>query len=482
MKQDFIEITGITCINCQNRIQAGIAALDGVRRVSVDYKTGQADVEYDENVCRIDQIGTCVTSLGYQVVTRETKKKKLAWKTAIVLLITFVLYVLLERFGILNLLVPSKLADQHMGYGMLFVVGVLTSFHCIAMCGGIQLSQCIGTADETHKKHAAVRASLAYNLGRILGYTFVGAVLGGLFSVIGHTVNQNTLWQCVFKAVVGICMIVSAGNLIGLFPALRRLRIPLPRGIYRLFAKGNRAPFFVGMVNSLMPCGPLQAMWMVALATGNVLTGVLSMFFFAVGTVPMMLGVGTLLAGIGRKYAKQFTDAGAVVVAVMGFAMLSQGAALSGYISEVWMIGIIGAVCLFGIWWNLPMQRKAHGWVGALMSVLFLLACYIGNISLRTKQVENQAYVKDGVQYVHSELSSGKYPDITVQAGMPVEWVIDAPEGSINGCNYKIISRSLPVEHEFTEGENIITFEPEERGVYEYTCWMGMIKANIIVE
>ena len=114
MKQDCIEITGMTCISCQNRIQAGIAILDGVRRVSVDYKTGQADVEYDENVCSIDQIGTCVTSLGYQVVTRETRKKTLAWKTTIVLLITFILYVLLERFGTLNLLVPSKLADQHM--------------------------------------------------------------------------------------------------------------------------------------------------------------------------------------------------------------------------------------------------------------------------------------------------------------------------------------------------------------------------------
>ena len=128
MKQDCIEITGMTCISCQNRIQAGIAALDGVRRVSVDYKTGKAEIEYDENICSTDQIRTCVTSLGYQVVTRETRKKTLAWKTAIVLLITFILYVLLERFGILNLLVPSKLADQHMGYGMLFIVGVLTSF------------------------------------------------------------------------------------------------------------------------------------------------------------------------------------------------------------------------------------------------------------------------------------------------------------------------------------------------------------------
>lgn len=74
MKQDFIEITGMTCINCQNRI-AGIAALDGVRRVSVDYKTGQADVEYDENVCRIDQIGTCVTSLGYRSDTQNKEKR-----------------------------------------------------------------------------------------------------------------------------------------------------------------------------------------------------------------------------------------------------------------------------------------------------------------------------------------------------------------------------------------------------------------------
>lgn len=482
MKQELIEIGGMSCLNCQNRIETGIADLDGVQHVSVNYQTGQAKIEYDETRCDTDRIRDCVTALGYQVETREAKKKKLAWKTAIVLLVTFGLYVVLQRFGILNLLVPSKLANQHMGYGVLFVVGVLTSFHCIAMCGGIQLSQCMGTMGETHKKHAAVRASLAYNLGRISGYTIVGAVLGGLSSVIGQTLNQNTLWQGVFKAVVGICMIVSAGKLIGIFPALRRLRIPLPKGIYQFFAKENRAPFFVGILNSLMPCGPLQSMWIVALSTGNVLAGAWSMFFFAIGTVPMMLGVGTLLAGIGRKYAKQLTDAGAVVVAVMGFAMLSQGAALSGYISATWMIEMIGAICLFGIWWNLPLQRSAHGCAGAGMIVLFLLICYMGTTSLRTRQVDNQAYVKDGVQYVHSELSSGKYPDITVQAGMPVEWVIDAPKGSINGCNYKIISRSFPIEHEFTEGENVITFEPEKRGVYEYTCWMGMIKANIIVE
>lgn len=50
---------------------------------------------------------------------------------------------MLQHSGILNLLVPSELADTGMEYGMLFLIGILTSVHCIAMCGGINLSQCI---------------------------------------------------------------------------------------------------------------------------------------------------------------------------------------------------------------------------------------------------------------------------------------------------------------------------------------------------
>ena len=93
-----------------------------------------------------------------------------------------------------------------------------------------------------------------------------------------------------------------------------------------------------------------------------------------------------------------------------------------------------------------------------------------------------QAYIKDGVQYVHSELSSGKYPDITVRAGEPVEWEIEASEDNINGCNYKIFLQDFGLEHTFTEGKNIIKFTPEQAGTYTYTCWMGMITGKIHVE
>lgn len=50
-------------------------------------------------------------------------------------------FFLLQHFGILNRLAPDSLADASMSYGMLFVIGMVTSVHCIAMCGGINLSQ-----------------------------------------------------------------------------------------------------------------------------------------------------------------------------------------------------------------------------------------------------------------------------------------------------------------------------------------------------
>ena len=69
----------------------------------------------------------------------------------------------------MNLLVPSMLADSKMSYGMLFLVGLLTSVHCIAMCGGINLSQCIPVADDDNgktPKNKIILPSLLYNTGQ----------------------------------------------------------------------------------------------------------------------------------------------------------------------------------------------------------------------------------------------------------------------------------------------------------------------------
>lgn len=73
-----------------------------------------------------------------------------------------------------------------MGYGMLFVIGLITSVHCIAMCGGINLSQCVPREhpDQTGAA-AALLPAVLYNLGRVISYTAIGFLLGFAGLLIG---------------------------------------------------------------------------------------------------------------------------------------------------------------------------------------------------------------------------------------------------------------------------------------------------------
>ena len=148
---------------------------------------------------------------------------------------------------------------------------------------------------------------------------------------------------------------------------------------------------------------------------------------------------------LGKRFTRPVLQTGGILVVVMGLSMMAQGNALSG-----------------------------------------LVNLFQGNSTeiLNEAQAEHvdMAIEKDGIQYVTSTLQSGKYPTITVKAGEPVEWKIEASKEDINGCNYKAILQDFGVEQIFQEGENVINFASAEAGVYTYSCWMGMITGKIYVE
>ena len=145
-------IEGMTCVNCQNRIEQALRNIAGISKVYVSYSKGQAEIEFDNDILTLDRIIAVIQNLDYRIV----KKRKIDYSEFVNRVVTFAIiilvYYLLQRFGILNLLVPSMLADSKMSYGMMFIVGLLTSVHCIAMCGGINLSQCIPVADDGNEK------------------------------------------------------------------------------------------------------------------------------------------------------------------------------------------------------------------------------------------------------------------------------------------------------------------------------------------
>ena len=97
------------------------------------------------------------------------------------------------------------------------------------------------------------------------------------------------------------------------------------------------------------------------------------------------------------------------------------------------------------------------------------------------RKADDSVRIRDGVQLVYSTLEAGSYPDITVQAGLPVRWTISAEEKSINGCNATMVIPGLDLSLSFRPGENVLDFTPEAAGTIPYSCWMGMIRGTIRV-
>ncbi|MBO7373901.1 MAG: sulfite exporter TauE/SafE family protein [Oscillospiraceae bacterium] len=247
MKQSF-QIRGMYCPNCEKRITTALKKLEGVKSVRVDYASGCAEIESKKALDR-EQLQSILQGLGYELSDSFGELIRALSLLVIILSLT----VILDRVGLLNRLVPRHLGESGMSYGLFFVTGLLTSVHCVAMCGGINLSQSLPGRGKW--------AALLYNAGRVTSYTIIGALLGFAgFLLGGGSFAVSPLLQGVVKLLAGIFMLLAGINLLGLFPVLRRLRLPLPK-----LRASSRLPFGIGLLNGLMPCGPLQAMQLAAL-------------------------------------------------------------------------------------------------------------------------------------------------------------------------------------------------------------------------
>jgi sulfite exporter TauE/SafE/copper chaperone CopZ/plastocyanin domain-containing protein len=451
MKTATIRIDGMTCISCQNRIEKKLKSTVGVENAAVSFNTGAATITYNASVVTMKEITEAIEKLDYKVL--DGKHKADLSQIMGILIIIVSLYVLLQGLGISALTSAFPLAEAGMGYGMLFVIGLITSVHCVAMCGGINLSQCIpqiAVKTEGSKRWEALLPSILYNGGRVISYTTVGIIVGALGSVL--TVSGR--FQGAVQLAAGIFMVIMGINMLGIFPVLRRFNLHMPK----IFAKkideqkaGNKNPLFIGLLNGLMPCGPLQAMQLYALSTGSPIAGGISMFLFSMGTVPLMFGIGALSSILSKNFTLRVMKIGAILVTVLGMIMFTNGWNLTG----INFNPIDSIITAFN-----PFASPNSG------------AADIGTF---------EPVIENGYQIVNSSLSGGRYPAITVQQGIPVKWTINAPQGTINGCNNRMIIREYKIEHRFKSGENVIEFTPDKTGRFPYSCWMGMIRSSITV-
>lgn len=426
IQRERIKVYDMTCKSCERKVENSIKKLDGVTNATASYNDESVIIEYDTTLCNSALIKDAIKKSGY-----STEKNNL-FKLSGLAIIAFAVIYLGKSTNAIDM--SSRLTDAT--YLVLFVVGILTSLHCIGMCGGIMLTQSLKTEDKS--KFSSIKPALLYNLGRVVSYTIIGGIVGALGSVISLSLN----FKAGLQVFAGVFMIIMGLNLSG-FSLFKTINLTLPFSLCKIKNK-PKAPFLVGVVNGLMPCGPLQTMQLYALGTGSALTGALSMFVFSLGTVPLMLTFGALSGLLSKNNTKSLLKFSGILVIVLGIIMSNRGLVLAGVPT--------------------PMTLMRDTMLSSDVS----------------SQEASSVTIENGVQIIKMSADNSGYSPNTlyVQKDMPVKWIIDGK--GLNSCNNAIVVPSLNVEKKLKSGENIIEFTASDKDI-SFSCWMGMIRGVIKV-
>lgn len=421
-----IRVDGIYCEHCVETIKLALRSLDGVE--SAEIRQNVAEIS-GENLPSKEVIVDTIRKIGYETdankisASRSKVSRTLKWYEF--LLIAGVIIAIAAGVRLIfgyNIFNAIPAVDSTLSYGMLFVTGLLTSIHCISMCGAIGIF-----ASSESNSVQSFRRPLLYNAGRVISYT----VIGGIIGLFGSVFSINMTLRGVIILAAAVFMLLMALSMTGLFS------FRLPR-FFTVRTNGKKlSALVIGLLNGLMPCGPLQAMQIYALSTGSPWRGALSMALFALGTVPLMLISGAALNLSKGKVKIVIGKIAAVLMVILSVSMVNRGLLSLG----------VDVTNIF--------PSKYDGYIAAT--------------------------VEDGVQRVEFDLDFDSYADIIVQKGIPVKITVHAEAGKITGCNNEIVSRDFGFDVPLSAGDNVIEFTPTEEGDYVYTCWMNMISNRIKV-
>lgn len=202
-------------------------------------------------------------------------------------------------------------------------IGLTSSLHCVGMCGPIALS--LGL-DAKNKVKFSLR-NLTYQFGRITTYTILGATLG----IIGQSFSFAG-FQNILSIVIGVLMIILVSlpkfyesGATSLRP-INRLMGRVKRGLGKyLIRKDTSSLYIVGLLNGLLPCGAVYASLTAAIAMGSIYKSALFMFFFGLGTLPLMFATvlfGNFLSLTQRQRILRFLP---IVTIILGVLFILRG-------------------------------------------------------------------------------------------------------------------------------------------------------------
>jgi len=346
----------------------------------------------------------------------------------------------------------------------MFAVGLVTSIHCVFMCGGLVLTYAVKGA-EGGPWYKRLLPHLVYQGAKIVSYATVALILGSLVALLGRAVDI-TPFRNWLQVVAGVYMVLLGIGMTGKVPALRYLTPRPPKFLINALSKSRKkanadaseghsslvTPITFGLLTGLMPCAPLIAAQTSAMALGSPLLGVAAMVGFGLGTMPLMLAFGFASSMLSRGFQAKMQVVAAVAVMIFGLVILNRG------------LMVVGSPVTFDT------VRTAV--IGS------------GQPAGQSMDASSTLYAKgaDGVIEIPLTIENATYVPSTLSlpANTPVRLIVDRKEA--NACSAQL---SIPKAGVLANlADNAITkvdVPAMPAGSYTLTCGMGMLSGSISV-
>ncbi|MDR0860715.1 MAG: sulfite exporter TauE/SafE family protein [Candidatus Peribacteria bacterium] len=445
MKTTVLYLKGMHCNACKILVEKTLIKLPRIQTVDANIRKGTVKLRYEGNL-DFKEIGNVLRESGYELVEKPVARprfsKSLAdYKIALISLIFFIfLYFVLKATGVSSFF---NIQENAPSLGIVLLIGLTAGFSsCMAVVGGLVLA--ISSQWNAKNSEQSFGKKLIphfrFNMGRIVGFGLLGGVLG----LFGGVLTLSPLVMAIMMLLVGVVMLLLGVNLTELSPKLQQITLALPTG--KWFSQGEDEiigskkqgvwkAIISGVLTFFVPCGFTFAMQLYAIGTGSFWMGMAVMALFAIGTLPGLIGIGSLTSLFKGKIANIAYKAIGVLVLLLGVYNIANS------------YGVVRANLRGGSEFIAGENREK------------ILMTYTA---------------KDFLQPHEIELTLGKEYEI----------VIDA-QTTLYGCMSTIFISGLDNNIQSVEKGKQITFhvKPKKSGEYDFLCAMGLPhNAKVVVK
>lgn len=431
-----LPVAGMTCDACERRVVSSVGAVPGVRSARASARRARVDVDLDTEVDRA-QIAEAVHRAGYAVGRSAwLSRDRAAWQRAgVASLLVAVAAIVLWRSGGIRIAGVDEVAAG--GLGVVLLLGLVAGFStCVALVGGLVLAV---TASARDAGRPIGPPLVAFQVGRIVGFAVLGALLGAL----GARLSVPPQVQALLLVAVAAALVVLGVRLLGVSPRVAAWSPRLPARFGRVLrvdeSRATGSPVRAALLGAgtfVLPCGFTQVVQLYALATGDPVVAGTALAVFAIGTVPGLSLVGGA-AGLGRSR--------------QGYVLAGVGAALVIFAG----LNLASAAGLLGL---TPLPPAAVAATGVSPNVT----------------------LGSDLQVVRmTQTDRGYEPASTVvRAGVPIRWEITSESGI--SCAAFLRSEDGTLSRDLTPGLNVIELPSLDRGRFDFRCAMGMYSGALV--